>query len=167
MICIASLLLEDWVKEAVSENGFFLLLVLLPGLLALKEHSWAWLSKTAGKGEMIFQVQPDVRIRKYSRFAFSEPLLSSSMPSLDTLLPCTHRHMALSRVGALFLQHPETAWWRLMATRCDIPQAVLLSTRPGQRAGRFLHRGGSGCSVYSLFWLKHHKAAFSLSKQHR
>lgn len=56
-----------------------------------------------------------------------------------------------------------------MATWCDIPQAVLsiLSTCPGQRAGRFLYREGLGCSVYSLFWLKHHKAASSPSKEHR
>lgn len=34
---------------------------------------------------MVFQVQPDMRIKKCSCFAFSEPLLSSSMPSHDML----------------------------------------------------------------------------------
>lgn len=84
-----------------SVRELVVVVVLLPGLLALKEHSYVRLSKTAGEGEMVFQVQPDMRIRKRSHFAFSEPMLSSSMPSRDTLLTCTRRHMALSWVGAL------------------------------------------------------------------
>lgn len=50
---------------------------------------------------MVFQVQPDVRIRKCSHFAFSEPLLSSSMPSLDTLLTSTQTHGSFSGVGSV------------------------------------------------------------------
>lgn len=88
-------------RSSVRELVVVVVVVLLPGLLALKEHSYVRLSKTAGEGEMVFQVQPDMRIRKRSHFAFSEPMLSSSMPSRDTLLTCTRRHMALSWVGAL------------------------------------------------------------------
>lgn len=137
--------------------------------------SWRWRStvepdcqRQQGKGKWYFKCSQTWGLENAPILLLVSHCLAAACPHLTrSWLP--HRHMALSQVWALFLQHPEAAWSGLMATWCDIPQAVLsiLSTCPGQRAGRFLYREGLGCSVYSLFWLKHHKAASSPSKEHR
>lgn len=68
---------------------------------------------------------------------------SHDMLGDDNIPTCTHRHTALSGVGALFSQHPEAARSHLKATRYEIPQAVPPGTSSGLRTGRFFYREGS------------------------
>lgn len=74
--------------------------------LALMQHCWARLSKATGKGEMVFRVQPDLRIKNAPillsvSLCLAAACFHPTRSRTRTFLTCTHTYTALFWVVAL------------------------------------------------------------------
>lgn len=106
----------------------------------------ARLSKATGKGEMGFQVQPDMRIKKAPvllsvSLCFTAACFHTTRLTVRTFSTCTHT-ASFFLWGGLFSLCPEAAQAHPGLLPMIFPKQFS-STSSGLRAGRFLYREGS------------------------
>lgn len=162
VICIASLLLEDWVKEAVSENLWW-------WWWYCYLDSWHWRStvmsdcqRQQGKGKWYFKCSQTWGLENAPILLLVSQCLAAACPHV-TRSWLVHADTWLFPGWGLLSQHPEAVPDHTLR-----PLGVtFLKQSSAQAQVRDLAdfcTGKARAVLFTVFWLKHHKAAFPLQR---